>query len=76
MKSLVFLIAAITLAAPVVMAAETCEEMRIRIKEQLQSHHVAKAEVFVVGAEQANTETEGKVMGSCDHGQKKVVVKR
>ena len=65
---------AILIALPLLplhaLAAKPCEELKAEIAAKLDAGKVAGYTLTVVDADKAG---EGKVVGSCEHGSKKIV---
>jgi hypothetical protein len=71
MKAYVLLVA--SLAMSTALAAKPCEEVKSEIAAKLDAKHVSGYTLDVVPAEQAG---DGKVIGSCEGGSKKIVYTR
>jgi len=76
MKSLIA-VAVVSLASlPVyAQAAKPCEELKAEIAKKMEANKVMSYTLEIVPTEKAK-ETEGKVVGSCDGGTKKIVYQR
>lgn len=68
-------VAAAMLVTTAVQASETCEQMRDRIEAQAKAHKLLHPKVSIVTNDEAEAETAGKVVGSCGHGEKKIVLR-
>lgn len=74
-KFLVF--AALLLLTTPLLAAKACETMKSEIDAKLQAKGVKNYTLTIVPNDQVKEgKTEGKVVGSCDGGTKKIVYKR
>ena len=68
-------VAAAMLVTTAVQASETCEQMRDRIEAQAKAHKLLHPKVSIVTNDEARAATD-KVVGSCGHGSKKIVLIR
>lgn len=66
----------LALCSPHSRASESCEQMRERIERQAKAKKVKNPVVLIVTAEEAKTETDGKVVGSCGQGKRRIVLRR
>jgi hypothetical protein len=53
-----------------------CEELKSEIEAKIKKNGVDKFTLDIVDADKAEGATDGKVVGSCDGGTKKIVYKR
>ena len=53
-----------------------CEELKAEIEAKLKAKGVEKFTLDIVAAEEAKDAKDGKVVGSCDGGTKRIVYKR
>ena len=74
MKSYVLLVAAVVLVdfagATSAFAAKPCDELKTEIAAKLDARHVSDYTLDVVPADQNG---DGKVLGTCEGGKKKIV---
>lgn len=73
MKSLIVSTALLIAAAPVFAAAKPCEELKSEIAAKLDAKKVTGYKLDVVDTDKVG---EGKVVGSCDGGKKKIVYEK
>ena len=66
----------LALCSPMGQASESCEQMRDRIERQATAKKVKNPVVLIVTADEAKAETAGKVVGSCGHGKRRIVLRR
>ena len=55
--------------------AKPCEELKAEIAKKVEANNVKSYTLEIVATEKA-TETEGKVVGSCEGGTKKIVYRK
>ena len=75
MKALVAVVALLLIATPALAQRKDCNELKAEIDTKIQNNGVKVFTTEIVPNEQVK-EGEGKVVGSCDGGTKKIVYKR
>jgi len=70
MKHLILSAALLALAAPTFAASKSCDELKSEIAAKLDEKKVAGYQLEIVEADKVG---DGKVVGSCDGGKKKIV---
>lgn len=76
MKSFITIAVLSLVAAPVyAQAAKPCEELKAEIAKKMEANKVLSYSLEIVATEQVK-EGDGKVVGSCDGGTKKIVYRR
>jgi len=55
---------------------KACEELKSEIEAKIKKNGVDKFTLDIVDADKAEAAKDGKVVGSCDGGAKKIVYKR
>lgn len=73
MKRLLILLALALSAAPVYAQKMSCEKLKAEIKAKIEANGVKKFSLEIVPRDQ---EAQGKVVGTCDGGTKKIVYRR
>jgi len=63
-------------AAPASAQKKPCEELLTEIDEKIQAKGVKKFSLEIVPNEKAADVKDGKVVGTCDGGTKKIIYKR
>jgi len=74
MKKLIVAAVLLLITSPA-FAKKACEELKAEIDAKIQAHGVKAYSLAIVPNEQVK-EKEGKVVGSCDGGTKKIVYQR
>ena len=72
MKTLIVTIALMLIATPA-LARKSCDELKAEIEANIKTKGVKSFTLNIVGK---NEQKEGKVVGTCDGGAKKIVYKR
>jgi len=72
MKILITAIALMLIATPA-LAGKSCDELKAGIEAKIKAKGVKTYTLDVVGKDE---KTEGKVVGTCDGGTKKIIYKR
>ena len=75
MKGLIAVIALMLLASPALAQRKDCEELKSEIEAKIKANGVTVFTLEIVANENVK-EGEGKVVGSCDGGTKKIIYKR
>ena len=75
MKSLVAVVALALVASPALAQRKDCEELKSEIDAKIKANGVPAYTLEIVANDQVK-EGDGKVVGSCDGGTKKIVYKR
>ena len=75
MKALAMTAALMLLATPVA-AKKDCEELKAEIDAKLQAKGVQNYTLEIKPTEETTDLKDGKIVGSCDGGTKKIVYKR
>ena len=75
MKKLVLVL---LLSLPMMAVASNCEDISNNIAEKIKNNGVdpSKFQLKLIPVEQAEQQTESKIVGSCDRGQQKIVYVR
>jgi len=73
MKSLMAIAASLLIASPVFAQVKPCEELKSEIEAKIKNNGV---KVFTVTIVEKDAAEDGKVVGTCDGGSKKIVYKR
>jgi hypothetical protein len=73
MKSLIALFASLLIALPVFAQVKPCEELKAEIDAKIKKNGVKEFTLTIVEKDAAE---DGKVVGTCDGGSKKIVYKR
>jgi hypothetical protein len=73
MKSLFAVIALLVIASPALAQVKPCEELKAEIEAKIKKNGVTAFTLTIVDKDQAE---DGKVVGTCDGGTKKIVYKR
>ena len=72
--SRIAIVLALALAAPSALAAKlSCEQLKSQIRAKIEAKGVKKFSLEIVPRDRA---AQGKVVGSCDRGTKKIVYRR
>lgn len=73
MKRTILIAAALAVAATPALARKSCEELKGEIEAKLKEKGVKSWTIEIVGKDE---EKEGRVVGTCDGGTKKLVYRR
>ena len=73
MKSLFVVVAWMLIALPALAQLKPCEELKSEIEAKIKNNGVKDFTLTIVDKDQAE---DGKVVGTCDGGTKKIVYKR
>ena len=73
MKSLIAVVASLLLASPVFAQVKPCEELKSEIDAKIKKNGVKEFTLTIVEKDAAE---DGKVVGTCEGGTKKIVYKR
>jgi len=73
MKSLIAVIASLLLASPVLAQVKPCEELKSEIDAKIKKNGVKEFTLTIV---EKDAPEDGKVVGTCEGGTKKIVYKR
>jgi Protein of unknown function (DUF1161) len=73
MKSLIAIAASLLIASPVLAQVKPCEELKGEIDTKIKNNGVAAFTTTIVDKDATE---DGKVVGTCDGGTKKIVYKR
>ena len=73
MKSLIAVVASMLIASPVLAQVKPCEELKGEIYTKIKNNGVPAFTTTIVDKDAAE---DGKVVGTCDGGSKKIVYKR
>ena len=73
MKSLIAIVASLLMASPVFAQVKPCEELKSEIDAKIKKNGVKEFTLTIVEKDAAE---DGKVVGTCDGGTKKIVYKR
>jgi hypothetical protein len=73
MKSLFAVVASLLIASPVFAQVKPCEELKSEIETKIKNNGV---KVFTLTIVEKGAAEDGKVVGTCDNGTKKIVYKR
>lgn len=75
MRTLIAVIALALVAAPAMAQRKDCGELKSEIEAKIKANGVKEFTLDIVANEEVK-EGDGKVVGSCDGGTKKIVYKR
>jgi hypothetical protein len=75
MRTLIAVIALALVAAPALAQRKDCGELKSEIEAKIKANGVKEFTLDIVASEEVK-EGDGKVVGSCDGGTKKIVYKR
>jgi hypothetical protein len=75
MKLAIVAIAFAVLSTPAFAQRKACEELKSEIQAKIEKNGVKNFTLDIVAADQVK-EGEGKVVGSCDGGTKRIIYKR
>lgn len=72
------IILVLLLGLPMMAVASNCEDISANIAEKIKNNGVdaSKFQLKLIPVDQADQQTEGKIVGSCDRGQQKIVYMR
>jgi hypothetical protein len=73
MKSLMAIAASLLIASPVFAQVKPCEELKSEIETKIKNNGV---KVFTLTIVDKDAAEDGKVVGTCEGGSKKIVYKR
>ena len=73
MKNLIVITASLLIASPVLAQVKPCEELKGEIDAKIKNNGVAAFTTTIVDKDAAE---DGRVVGTCDGGSKKIVYKR
>jgi hypothetical protein len=73
MKSLIAVVASLLIASPVFAQVKPCEELKSEIDAKIKKNGVKEFTLTIV---EKDAPEDGKVVGTCDGGTKKIVYKR
>jgi len=73
MKSLIVIAASLLIASPVLAQVKPCEELKSEIDAKIKNNGVAAFTTTIVDKDAAE---DGRVVGTCEGGSKKIVYKR
>ena len=73
MKSLIAVVASLLIASPAFAQVKPCEELKSEIDTKIKNNGV---KVFTLTIVDKDAAADGKVVGTCDGGTKKIVYKR
>jgi hypothetical protein len=73
MKALIAIVALLLVAAPAMAQRKACEELKAEIEGKIKANGVKEFTLEIVANEEVK---DGKVVGSCDGGTKKILYKR
>jgi hypothetical protein len=73
MRSLIAIAASLLIASPVLAQVKPCEELKGEIDTKIKNNGVAAFTTTILDKDAAE---DGKVVGTCDGGSKKIVYKR
>jgi len=73
MKLIITVLAAFALSSPAFAQKKSCDELKGEIEAKIKKNGVEKFSLDVV---EKDAQAEGKVVGTCDGGAKKIVYKR
>jgi len=73
MKNLIAVVASLLIAAPALAQVKPCEELKSEIETKIKNNGV---KVFTLTIVDKDAAEDGKVVGTCDGGTKKIVYKR
>ena len=72
------IILVLLLGLPMMAVASNCEDISANIAEKIKNNGVdaSQFQLKLIPVDQADQQTEGKIVGSCDRGQQKIVYVR
>ena len=73
MKALIAMVFLVLIASPAVAQVKPCEELKAEIEAKIKNNGVKEFTLTIVDKDAAE---DGKVVGTCDGGSKKIVYKR
>jgi hypothetical protein len=73
MKALIAMVSLVLIASPAVAQVKPCEELKAEIEAKIKNNGVKEFTLTIVDKDAAE---DGKVVGTCDGGSKKIVYKR
>ena len=73
MKALIAMVSLVLIASPAVAQVKACEELKAEIEAKIKNNGVKEFTLTIVDKDAAE---DGKVVGTCDGGSKKIVYKR
>ena len=73
MKLIIAAVAAFAISGPAFAQKKSCDELKGEIEAEIKKNGVEKFSLDVV---EKDAQAEGKVVGTCDGGSKKIVYKR
>lgn len=73
MKVLIAMVSLVLIASPAVAQVKPCEELKAEIEAKIKNNGVKEFTLTIVDKDAAE---DGKVVGTCDGGSKKIVYKR
>ena len=73
MKTLIAIVASLLIAAPALAQRKDCGELKAEIDAKIKKNGVT---TFTLEIVDANAQADGKVVGTCDGGAKKIVYKK
>ena len=73
MKSVMAIVASLLIASPVFAQVKPCEELKTEIETKIKNNGV---KVFTLTIVDKDAAEDGKVVGTCEGGTKKIVYKR
>jgi hypothetical protein len=73
MKALIAMVSLVLIALPAVAQVKPCEELKAEIEAKIKNNGVKEFTLTIVDKDAAE---DGKVVGTCDGGSKKIVYKR
>ena len=73
MKALIAMVSLVVIASPAVAQVKACEELKAEIEAKIKNNGVKEFTLTIVDKDAAE---DGKVVGTCDGGSKKIVYKR
>jgi hypothetical protein len=73
MKALIAMISMVLVASPALAQVKPCEELKAEIETKIKNNGVKEFTLTIVDKDAAE---DGKVVGTCDGGSKKIVYKR
>jgi hypothetical protein len=72
-KTIIAVLAAFALSSPALAQKKSCDELKGEIEAKIKKNGVEKFSLDIV---EKDAQAEGKVVGTCDGGAKKIVYKR
>ena len=73
MRMLIAVVSLVLVASPAIAQVKACEELKAEIEAKIKTNGVKEFTLTIVDKEAAE---DGKVVGTCDGGTKKIVYKR